>query len=146
MMFMLQRMHFRLNERIQIMKRFALSAILLLGLFASDKKATVTKRLAAYAILLLVLFACGKKDEPAPKPPPAPPTQTAPQAGPEPSTPSGESAKLTDGKHIVAKGDTLYSIAKKNGLDHRDLATWNNIKDPRRLRVGQELRLTTPGS
>lgn len=84
MMFMLQRKHFRLNERIQIMKRFAPSAI-----------------------LLLVLFACGKKDQPAPKPPPAPATQTAPQASPEPSAPSGESAKLTDGKYIVAKGDTL---------------------------------------
>ena len=138
------------------MKRFAPSAILLLGLFACDKKATVMKRLAAYAILLLVLFACGRKDEPAPEPPPAPATQTAPQdqspaistpqASPEPATPSSEKAKLTDGKHVVAKGDTLYSIAKKNGLNYRDVAKWNKIEDPRQLRVGQELRLKAPGS
>jgi lipoprotein NlpD len=58
---------------------------------------------------------------------------------------SAEKAKPTDGKYIVAKGDTLYSIAKKNGVNYRDLARWNKIKDPRRLRVGQELRLTAPG-
>ncbi len=104
------------------------------------------KRFIPPAILLLVLSACGKNEEPAPDPPPAPATQTAPQAGPEPSTPNSEKAKLTDGKHIVAKGDTLYSVAKKNGLNYRDLAKWNNLKDPRRLRVGQELRLTAPGN
>lgn len=104
------------------------------------------KRFAASAILLLGLFACGKKDAPAPEPPPAPATQTAPQASPEPSAPSGEKAKLADGRYIVAKGDTLYSIAKKNGLDYRDLTKWNKIEDPRRLRIGQELTLTTPGS
>ncbi|HEY5542877.1 MAG TPA: LysM domain-containing protein, partial [Candidatus Binatia bacterium] len=61
-------------------------------------------------------------------------------------TPSSEKAKLTDGKHVVAKGDTLYSIAKKNGLNYRDVAKWNKIEDPRQLRVGQELRLKAPGS
>jgi len=104
------------------------------------------KRFAASAILLMGLSACGKKDQPAPVPPPAPTTQTVPQASPETSVPSAESAKLTDGKYIVTKGDTVYSIAKKNGLDYRDLAKWNKIEDARRLRVGQELRLTTPGS
>ncbi len=96
--------------------------------------------------MLLGLFACGKKDEPAPEPPPAQETQTAPQTSPEPAAPSGEKAKLANGRYIVAKGDTLYSIAKKNGLDYRDLTKWNKIEDPRRLRIGQELTLTTPGS
>lgn len=119
------------------------------------------KRLVPVTILLLVLFACGKKDEPVPEAPPTPAPQTAPQAepspvpppavappqtSPEPSTPSEEKTKLTNHKYIVAKGDTLYSIAKKNGLDYRDLAKWNKIKDPRRLRIGQELTLTAPGN
>ncbi len=119
------------------------------------------KRFVPPAILLLVVFACGKKEEPVPEAPPAPATQTAPQAeqspavppqaGAEPSTPTAETtpstekAKATDGKYTVAKGDTLYSIAKKNGLNYRDLAKWNKIKNPRRLRVGQELRLAAPG-
>jgi LysM repeat protein len=113
------------------------------------------KRFVPAAILLLIVFACGKKEEPAPEPPPTPATETAPQAEPspavppqasaEPATPSAEKAKPTEGKYIVARGDTLYSIAKKNGLNDRDLAKWNKIKDPRRLRVGQELRLTAPG-
>ena len=59
--------------------------------------------------------------------------------------PGGENAKLSDGKYTVVKGDNLYRIAKKNGLNYRDLAKWNKIEDPRRLRVGQELRLTAPG-
>lgn len=114
------------------------------------------KRLVPVTILLLVLFACGKKDEPTPETPPTPATQTAPQAeqspvsppqsSPEPSTPSDEKAKPTNHKYIVAKGDTLYSIAKKNSLDYRELAKWNKIEDPRRLRIGQELRLTAPGN
>ena len=115
------------------------------------------KRFVFPAILLLVLFACGKKEEPATAPPPPPPpaAETAPQAepspavppetSPEPATTSPKKAEARGGKYIVAKGDTLYSIAKKHRVNYRDLAKWNKIKDPRRLRVGQELRLTAPG-
>jgi len=45
----------------------------------------------------------------------------------------------------VAKGDTLYGIAKRHGVAPRDLARWNKLKDPNHLRVGQELRLKAPG-
>ena len=47
-------------------------------------------------------------------------------------------------KHKVAKGETLFSIAKKHGLKSADLAKWNNIQDPSRIRVGQELALSAP--
>jgi lipoprotein NlpD len=50
------------------------------------------------------------------------------------------------GTHTVKKGDTLFSIALDNGLDHRELAAWNNIDDPGRIRVGQQLRLAPPGA
>ena len=48
--------------------------------------------------------------------------------------------------HTVRRGDTLYSIALDYGLDHRDLAQWNQIDDPARLRVGQPLRVKAPGA
>jgi lipoprotein NlpD len=43
--------------------------------------------------------------------------------------------------HLVKRGETLYSIALDHGLDHRDLAQWNDLQDPARLRVGQQLRV-----
>lgn len=46
--------------------------------------------------------------------------------------------------HRVAAGDTLYSIAFKNGLDYRELARINRIDAPFRIFVGQELRLADP--
>lgn len=49
--------------------------------------------------------------------------------------------------YTVKRGDTLYSIALEHGIDYRELARWNNLDDPTRIRVGQELRLAaTPDS
>jgi len=59
--------------------------------------------------------------------------------------PERPGAAAPSGKfHTVKKGDTLFSIALDNGLDHRELAAWNNIDDPGRIRVGQQLRLAPP--
>ena len=43
--------------------------------------------------------------------------------------------------YTVKRGDTLYSIAQANGVDHRELAALNNIDNPSRIFVGQQLRL-----
>jgi lipoprotein NlpD len=43
--------------------------------------------------------------------------------------------------HQVLKGDTMYSIAFYYGLDYRELAELNGLKDPRVIQVGQVLRL-----
>ena len=48
------------------------------------------------------------------------------------------------GYYIVKRGDTLYSIALENGADYRELAQWNKLGDPSKIRVGQELRITSP--
>ncbi len=48
--------------------------------------------------------------------------------------------------HTVKRGETLYSIALDHGLDHRELAQWNDLDDPGRLRVGQQLRVKAPGT
>ena len=47
------------------------------------------------------------------------------------------------GEYLVKRGDTLYRIARENGLDHRELAALNNIDNPSALREGQILRLRT---
>ena len=41
----------------------------------------------------------------------------------------------------VKRGDTLYSIAWRFGLDHRELARWNGLDDPNLIFSGQQLRL-----
>lgn len=46
--------------------------------------------------------------------------------------------------YVVRSGDTLYSIAWRHGLDHRELALWNGLADPGRIYVGQRLVLDPP--
>lgn len=46
--------------------------------------------------------------------------------------------------HTVQRGDTLYSIAFRYGLDWRDVAAWNRISEPYVIRPGQDLRLIAP--
>lgn len=43
--------------------------------------------------------------------------------------------------YTVKKGDTLYSIALDHGIEYRELAAWNNIDNPSRIRIGQPLRV-----
>jgi len=45
------------------------------------------------------------------------------------------------GYYMVKKGDTLYRIALDNGVDYRDLATWNNLANPSSIKEGQVLRV-----
>jgi lipoprotein NlpD len=46
----------------------------------------------------------------------------------------------------VRRGDTLYSIAKRYGLDYRDVARWNGIGRDYRIYVGQKLWLSPRGA
>jgi lipoprotein NlpD len=46
----------------------------------------------------------------------------------------------------VRRGDTLYSIAFRHRLDHRELARWNGIKPPYRIKPGQQLTLVAPSA
>lgn len=47
------------------------------------------------------------------------------------------------GYHTVLLGETLYSIAWRQGIDYNKLARWNNIRAPYTIYAGQRLRLTT---
>ena len=62
--------------------------------------------------------------------------------GTAPSAPAGSVAR--GGEYIVQEGDTLYAIAWSNNLDFKQLARWNDIDQPDRIRVGDRLRLTAP--
>ena len=48
--------------------------------------------------------------------------------------------------YTVRSGDTLYSIATRNKLSVSGLMKANGITDPRKLRVGQRLTLSSSGS
>jgi lipoprotein NlpD len=78
--------------------------------------------------------------------PPAPVDDRRPspsaQAKPPAAAPAAAAPRAAG--YIVKRGDTLYSIALETGVDHRELARWNGLDDAARIRIGQELRLTSP--
>lgn len=46
--------------------------------------------------------------------------------------------------YTVQRGDTLYGIALKHGVDYKELVQWNGIADPNTLKIGQEIDLLVP--
>ena len=52
--------------------------------------------------------------------------------------------KKPGGYYRVRKGDSLYSIAWRAGLDYRTLARWNGLKSPYTIYPGQLIRLSPP--
>jgi len=46
--------------------------------------------------------------------------------------------------HKVLSGDTLYSISWNFNLDYKEVARWNNIREPYVIYPGQSIRLTAP--
>ncbi|MBI5329555.1 MAG: peptidoglycan DD-metalloendopeptidase family protein [Betaproteobacteria bacterium] len=84
-------------------------------------------------LLALLLSACGASQV----------------AAPVRDTLPGKAAKASyapapAGQHRVQPGDTLYKIAFEHGLDYRQLAAWNGIADPARIRAGDALRVLPP--
>ncbi|OZI49760.1 peptidoglycan DD-metalloendopeptidase family protein [Bordetella genomosp. 4] len=60
--------------------------------------------------------------------------------------PSGSSMASAGGSYVVKPGDTLYQIARSNGVSVDSLKQWNNISDANQLSVGQVLKLSAGGS
>ena len=96
-------------------------------------------RLPLPLLLTLLLTACASTG-PAPVEDRSGMPVRAPRAAAPASNRSGAHS------HHVERGDTLYSIAFRNGLDYRDLATWNRIAPPYTIYVGQVLRLAAPAA
>lgn len=88
---------------------------------------------------------------------PAPQKAETPEKAPE-ATPTSVPAPETDKTNIetlppeevqtykLNSGDTPATIAKKFGISVQSLMEYNNIKDPTKLKVGQELKIPTPKS
>lgn len=62
------------------------------------------------------------------------------------STEPGAGPAAGAGFYTVKKGDTLYAIALENGQSYRDVAAWNNLEDPNKIQVGQQLRVKPAGA
>ena len=58
--------------------------------------------------------------------------------------PAAAPTPVPEGFYTVKRGDTLYSIALDHGHDYREVAQWNSLDDPAKLRVGQALRVKPP--
>ena len=64
----------------------------------------------------------------------------ASQAAPPPA-PAAPVPQVPEGHYLVKRGDTLYSIALEHGADYREVAQWNGLDDPAKIRAGQVLRV-----
>src|SRR5882757_7512467 len=71
--------------------------------------------------------------------------RSLPSASPPRPAASAPAKTLTpaSGTYRVQRGDTLYSIAFRHGLDYRELAEWNSIEAPYTIYPGRELRLSS---
>lgn len=79
---------------------------------------------------------------------PAPVEDRRDSTGTAPGQPAAATRERASGPvppfHEVRRGETLYAIAFRYGLDWRSVAQWNRIQPPYTIRPGQELRLSAP--
>ena len=59
---------------------------------------------------------------------------------------SGSVSTVKTVDYVVAKGDTLYGIARKNGMTVADLMSINNLDSSAVIKVGQKLKVSAGGS
>lgn len=71
------------------------------------------------------------------------PIPTAPTAAGTMSDPVKPSALATGNSHVIAKGETLTSIAKAYKVGVEDLQKFNHIENDRKLQVGQTIMIPT---
>ena len=91
----------------------------------------MTARAAALsALVALALAGCGRQ-------PPAAVVFKTPRAGAPPSA----AVQTVPAKVVVARGDTVYAIARRHGVAVRGVIDANRLRPPYRLLVGQVLAL-----
>ena len=74
-------------------------------------------------------------------PEPQKPAETGKKAKTEPAGDSGHGDRV----HIVVKGDSLWMLARKNGLTVDELAHYNNLPANTRIKVGQKIYIPANG-
>jgi lipoprotein NlpD len=100
------------------------------------------------ASVALMLGACGTMRSSVVVEPAAGTTYHQSEMSPRPrnnthvSAPSAAHTPIPGGTYVVTKGDTLYSIAFRNGVDVRDLAQWNGVVEPYTIWPKQQLTLS----
>lgn len=107
---------------------------------ARPGKVPARARRALIVLACALMIACGARA-------PAPwedrsdprPHDPAPVHAPAPAVPIPDA-------HIVRRGESLYSISFRYGLDWRELAHWNAIGEPYVIHPGQALRLREPAA
>ncbi|MFK7956203.1 MAG: peptidoglycan DD-metalloendopeptidase family protein [Lysobacterales bacterium] len=100
---------------------------------ASTLKITLVR--VAVAGLMLAITACSYRAAPPEK------RRSAPRYEP---VAKGSTRIQRPSHYTVKRGDTLYAIAWRYGLDHRDLARWNRVNPPFVIHPDQALRLYPP--
>jgi len=86
------------------------------------------------AMAILILASCSSN-------PPAPVVDMSTTVEPSATDTFARKAASAGATYRVVRGDTLYAIAFRNGVDFRELAAWNGIEPPYRIYAGQDLRL-----
>ncbi len=76
-------------------------------------------------------------------PPPSAPAAST--TGAAATSATSTAAPPSGSAHVVAKGETLISIAKTHKVDVDALQKHNNIEDARKLQAGQTIMIPTPG-
>ncbi|OGA66366.1 MAG: hypothetical protein A3G81_33385 [Betaproteobacteria bacterium RIFCSPLOWO2_12_FULL_65_14] len=111
----------------------------------------MTRPRIALVVLFILLAGCAGRNRPAPvydarpaRPPAAKPSVAKPAAAPAAPVPAAPRAPSSHEYYTVRQGDTLYSIALEHGADYREVAQWNQLEDPAKIRVGQQLRVKAP--
>ncbi len=105
------------------------------------------RSLAVSAILLHLLGGCADGGlAPVVSRAPEPQSTGVSTRSPHPAGAPRPTAGVRPPVHVVERGDTLYSIAWRYGLDYRAIAGWNALASPDRIMVGQRLLLRPPES
>ena len=102
-----------------------------------------TLKLAALLLVASLVAGCASRPGGAPVSERSP-GRPAGAAKPSPQAGAPAAAAVPEGFYQVKRGDTLYSIALEHGADYREVAQWNYLDDPTKIRVGQLLRVKAP--